>query len=153
MKIKAADVMVPIGEYPVIADDEYIDRAAALLVQKYASRDSAWQGYECLIVTDKLNQKTGILSLRAILKAIGKNGPAPGVGSLFAKKRGKGAGIPVRSLMRPLHAAFVEINDDAEQAARIIMENRVNSVPVYDGNNPVGIIRTIDLFWFIEEML
>ncbi|MFZ5632676.1 MAG: cyclic nucleotide-binding/CBS domain-containing protein [Bacillota bacterium] len=153
MKVKAADVMVPIDEYPVVAEDDYINKAAAVLVQKYGNRDSTWQGYESLIVTNKFNQRIGILSLRAILKAIEKNRPARRVKNLFVKKRKKDAGIPVKNLMRPLNTGFVDVNDDARQAVRLMMENRVNSVPVCHGNNPVGIIRAIDLFWFIEEML
>jgi CBS domain-containing protein len=156
MKINAAMVMVPVKEYPVIFEDDSVDRAAEAIVEKFKEKDSNWRGYESLLVMNRSNEYVGLLTLRSILKAVEtRELPAKNwhPGNLFLKKKRSGGGLQVRDLMRPLSSSFINVNSDAEQAVRIIMKNRINSVLVRDGDNFVGVVRVIDLIPFIEEMM
>lgn len=152
MKVRAADVMVTADKFPAVDEDEGVDRAAAILVRIYSGMDSTWRGYESLIVRDKLNREVGFLTLRSILKAIG-TGEGGGAAGFIPWIKKNAVSVPVKSLMRPLNQCFVRPDDGIEQAVRTIMENNANSVLVMDGDRLAGVIRTIDLFWYIPEML
>lgn len=155
MKIRASQVMVPIGEIPVIHEDDNIFTAVEVLVREYIEKDSKWQGYESLLVVDKHNQAVGLLTLRSALKGIGMNQsgiPNSQAWNIFTKKKDYPS-VLVMNLMRNFKRGFVNMNDHVEKAIRVINEENINSVLVLDGNNLVGVIRAIDLFWFIDDIL
>lgn len=155
MKVRAAEAMVPIGEFPVVPEDEYIHRAAELLVQRYARKEDAWRGFEMLLVKNKNGQEVGILTMRSILKAIGREKAFKALKPrhLFSKPGKIASAVVVKDIMRPINNCCVDINDSIDRAVMAIMENNINSVMVRDRGKPVGIIRTIDLFWFAEYMI
>lgn len=153
MKVKAADVMVPVDRLPVVSENECVDRAAEALVRSYDEMESVWRDYEALLVVNSLNEAVGLLTLRSILRAIEINGEGRRTARFFPGIKKNSGGIPVKDLMRPLGSCSVEPDDGLDRVARVIMESNANSVPVRSGNRLAGVIRAIDLFWYINEML
>lgn len=155
MGTKAADVMISIGEYPVAGEDEYIGRAAELMVEAFSGRNSHWKGYESLFISNGANEYVGYVTMRSLLKAIGLGDPGRGRWKpWYVIRAGKKNNIlQIKDLMRPVSANCVNAGDDILHAARAIIENRNNSVLVKDQGRLVGVIRAIDLLWFMEELL
>lgn len=155
MKVTAAEAMVPIGEFPAVPEDEYIHRAAEILVQWYARKEGTWRGFEILLVRNKNGQEVGILTVRSILKAISREKELKVLipRHLFPKPGKIAPTVVVKDIMRPINNCCVDIYDSIDRAVMAIMENNINSVLVRHRGKPVGIIRTIDLFWFAEYMI
>lgn len=155
MRPNISQLMVPIEEFPVISEDEYIDRAAELIVASYGDKDSTWRGYESLHVVDNNKTSVGVLTLSNILMAVNKSGkPGRTVKSRYLAAMG--ADSPrtrVKDLMTNLNNNFVEIDDGVESAIKVIVGKNLSYVPVRSGRDLVGVIRAIDLFWFIEDLL
>ncbi|MFZ5597455.1 MAG: HPP family protein [Bacillota bacterium] len=154
MVIKASQVMVPIDDFPVINENEYAHRAAEILVNKFSGMGGQWKDYGFLLVTGKNNKVSGFVTTGSLLKAVDhKNGDGlfqlPG-GIFRRKKHGKI--LPVKKIMRPLTDLTVDADEDVRRAAGIIARKKTNSVFVMDGEKVVGIIRAIDIFWFMEDL-
>lgn len=150
-----SQVMVPIEEFPVILEDEYIYKAAEVMVSTYSEKDSTWRGYESLHVVDRNKTSVGLLTLRSILKAV-NNGKSPGRARKKHYLSAIGAASPpvlVKDIMRNLNKDYVEINDRVDSVIRVIVQKNLNYVPVRSGKDLVGMIRAIDLFWFIGDIL
>lgn len=149
-------IMVPIEEFPVILEDEYIYRAAEVMVSIYSKKDSTWRGYESLHVVDSNKTSVGLLTLRNILKAVhngGSPGKAPKKLYLSAIRAAASPPVRVKDIMRHLNKDYVEINDRVDSVIKVFMQKNLNCVPVRSGRDLVGMIRAIDLFWFIGDIL
>lgn len=147
--------MVTPGQYPVIDSEESIYQAVEKIVNKFVEVDPSWKGYEALLVADKSGKIVGFLTLRCILKALradGDGGRNKLWHSILNFRRGT-AGFKVKDLMRSFKSNFVCPGDDLEKAVRIILEKNINSVPVMENDTIVGIIRSFDIFWLIEDLI
>ena len=156
MEIKAEQVMIPIEEYPIIFENDSIENAAKILIEQYQTKDCSWQGYESLLVLNNLHRKVGFLTLRCILKAMELNDISTvyhNLWHIFADKIKVASDLSVKTLMRPLNISYIKATDDVEQAIRIIMKNNSNSVFVRNKEELVGIIRVIDILWYLEELV
>ena len=156
MGIKAKQVMIPIDEYPIVFENDSVENAAKILIEQYQMKDSSWQGYESLLVVNTMNEKVGFLTLRCILKAMELNDTGTvyhNLWQLFADKIKIATALYVKNLMRPLHISYVKLHDDIDQAIEILMKNSTNSVFVRDKGDIVGIIRVIDILWFLEDLI
>jgi CBS domain-containing protein len=148
--------MIPIEEYPAISEEVFLDRAAHMLIENYRDKGGTWLGYESLLVTNKDGEIVGFLSLRSFLKAIGLCDPGNDnwfLDLVFSRRRISNSTWRVKNFMCPLDGRTVRVNDNLDQVIRIMMKNQVDSVMVVDGDKAVGVIRVIDLLWFMEELL
>lgn len=154
MNITPAEVMVPAGDYPVVNENESINRAADILVSNFRDKDGTWRGYESLLVKNDYNEIVGFFTLRSLLKALGLNdiNNFNILANLFLIKS-KNVSLQVRNFMRPLDDRMINITDDLNQVVDVIINNQVNSVIVLDCDKIVGVIRAIDLLWFVDEMI
>ncbi|WP_027364057.1 CBS domain-containing protein [Desulfotruncus alcoholivorax] len=154
MNTTPAEVMVPAGDYPVINENESINEAADILVSNFRDKDGTWRGYEALLVKNDYNEIVGFFTLRSLLKALGLNDidSLNILTNLFLIKS-KNVSLQVRNFMRPLDDRIINITDDINQAVDVIINNQVNSVVVVDCDKIVGVIRAIDLLWFMDEMI
>ena len=156
---KVKDLMVPVGEYPVISDRATVAEAIDTLSSCFHEKDGTWYGFQSLLVLDKKGNLTGILTLRGLLKAFKiqavydhllKGDPS---GIMFIKSFGTDMSITVRDIMRPIKLVTVQENSNILEAVQIVCRKKVNSLPVMAGQKLVGIVRTLDLFWSVGELL
>ncbi|SFG70299.1 CBS domain-containing protein [Desulfotomaculum arcticum] len=154
MNMTPTGVMVPAGDYPVVHENESINRAADILVSSFRNKDGTWRGYESLLVKNDYNEIVGLFTLRSLLKALGLNDQDSinSLTGLFLIKS-KNVSLQVRNFMRSLDNRIINIADDLNQVVDVIINNQVNSVVVVDCDKIVGVIRAIDLLWFVDEMI
>ncbi|MFZ5595717.1 MAG: CBS domain-containing protein [Bacillota bacterium] len=156
---RVKDVMVPVEEYPVIGDDAAVIDAVRELGSSFHEKDGTWYGFQSLLVVGQGGGLVGILTLRGLLKAIKlhmvydhlTSGDSDGL--MFFKPFRSGMDITVRDIMRPLKMVTVQQDSSILEAVQIVCRKKVNSLPVMDGKKLVGIVRTIDLFWSVGELM
>lgn len=153
------DIMVPIEEYPVVYEEATVAEAISKLRESFHQKDGTWYGFQSLIVLDKQDELVGILTLRSLLTALQmrefiehilKGDPT---GLFFAPKLMSDLRINVRKIMRPLDLVTVQEDAVVMEALLTIVKKNINSLPVLAGAKPVGVVRTIDLFWLVGEFL
>ena len=153
------DVMVPIEEYPVAYEDAMVIEAIHALRDSFHQRDGTWYGFQSLIVLNKNDELVGLLTLRGLLVALKmrefvehilKGDPT---GLFFTPHLQGDLRINVRKIMRPINLLTVQEDDTIMEAILTIVLHNINSLPVLAGKKPVGVVRTIDLFWFVGELL
>ena len=153
------DIMVPVSDYPQIKQEAHIAEAIEILKNFFHEKDGTWYGFQSLLVLGKRNVPTGILTLRGLLNAFKiqditehllKTDPT---GLFFLPSMSDQFHIRVKDLMRPFGFAAVQEDDYIFKAVKLMITHKVNSIPVMSGKTPVGIVRTIDTFWIIGELL
>lgn len=65
----------------------------------------------------------------------------------------EGFSVKVKDSMRPLVSAFVQSDQDINEAIRVMLTNNVHVVPVFAGKKAVGILRAINILDYIGDML
>lgn len=152
-------VMVPIEEYPVVYEEAMVIDAIHTLRESFHQKDGTWYGFQSLMVLNEKDELVGILTLRSLLVALKmrefvehilKGDPT---GLFFTPRLLGDLRINVRKIMRPLNLLTVQEDASIMEALLTIVKNNINSLPVLSGNRPVGVVRTIDLFWFVGELL
>ena len=153
------DIMVPIEEYPVVYENAMVIEAIHALRDSFHQKDGTWYGFQSLIVLDKNDKLVGLLTLRGLLVALKmrefvehilKGDPT---GLFFAPHLQGDLRINVRKIMRPINLLTAQEDDTIMEALLTIVKYNINSLPVLAGTKPVGVVRTIDLFWFVGELL
>ena len=154
MNLTPAEVMVPASDYPVINENESVNKAADILINNFRDKDGTWRGYESLLVKNDCNEVVGFFTLRSLLKALGLSDRdnVNILASLFLV-RNKNASLQVRNFMRPLAERTINVTDELNKVVDVIINNQVNQVIVVDRGKIVGIIRAIDLLWFVDELI
>ena len=156
---RVKDLMVPVNEYPVIHEDTTVAEAVNLIRETFHRKDGTWYGFQSMFVVDEEEVLVGILTLRGLLKAFKiqavldhllKGDP---VGLFFMPRFYNSLEITARDIMRPINLVTVQENSSIFEAIVLMVKSRINSLPVMSGDKPVGIIRTIDLFWTVGEFL
>jgi len=152
-------IMAPIEEYPVVYEDAMVIEAIETLRESFHQKDGTWYGFQTLMVLNRKDELVGILTLRGLLVALRlrdivehilKGDPT---GLFFTPHLQSDLRINVRKIMRPLNLITVQEDAGIMEALLIIVKNNINSLPVLSGARPVGVVRTIDLFWFVGELL
>lgn len=156
---KVTDVMVPISEYPVIYEDTTVAQAFVVMREFFHQKEGTWYGFQSALVFNTNDDPVGLLTLRGLLKAFKlravldhllKGDPA---GLFFMPRLYSSLEICTKDIMRPLNLITVQGNSDVFQAILAMSKGNINSLPVLDGDDLVGIVRTIDLFWAVGEFL
>lgn len=157
--MKVREVMVPVEEYPVIYESARVADAIDSLSRSFHEKGGTWYGFQSLLVLDRKERLVGILTLRGLLKAFKlqalyehllKGDPAA---LMFVKPFSNDMEITVKDIMRPLKLVTVQQESSILEAVQIICRKKVNSLPVMEGKRLVGIVRTMDLFWSVGELL
>jgi len=153
------NIMVPIKEYPVVDEGATVLEAVMRLRDSFHKMDGTWYGFQSLMVLNEKGELTGILTLRSLLVALRQrefiehilNGDPTGL--FFTPHLIKDTKITVGKIMRPINLVTVQEDDTIMEALLKIIKYKINSLPVLSGTMPVGVVRTIDLFWFVGELL
>ncbi|OAT79398.1 CBS domain-containing protein [Desulfotomaculum copahuensis] len=149
------EIMVPVSGYATVHANDTLATAIHVLRESF-TRDN-WgvvTGHRSVLVLDDREDLVGILTIRTILKAIEVQSIGPSWASLFAGPIIKsGLNMPVREVMRPVVKPYVKANDTVTQAIHTLLRSQVNILPVLDRGKVVGIVRSIDFFEIIGEIL
>ncbi|ACV61900.1 putative signal transduction protein with CBS domains [Desulfofarcimen acetoxidans DSM 771] len=152
-------IMIPKEDYPVIKQDALVVEAINTLSVFFHQKDGTWFGFQSLLVINNKGIPIGILTLRSLLKALKMKAG----GEQLTKNRSfsdfyfahylDDASITVKEIMRPINMVTVQKDESVFEALLLVVKRRVNSLPVMDKKQLVGIVRTIDLFWSLGELL
>jgi CheY-like chemotaxis protein len=163
------EVMVPIGEYTVLAADGTVRGAVAALKASFAAKVATSRlmetGHRSLLVLDG-NELVGLLSIRDLLEALMPpylSAPKPSTADsmqyspmfwkgLFSDQVSQLADQPVHTLMGPAPMAL-DAGSNLMEAAYTMLENNVRRLAVFDHGALVGVIREQDLFFEIDRIL
>ncbi|GBF33541.1 CBS domain containing protein [Desulfocucumis palustris] len=153
------NIMVPVEEYPMVEEGASVLEAVWKIRESFHRKDGTWYGFQSLMVINDRGELVGILTLKSLLVALRLrefmdhilNGDPTGL--FFTPHLIKDSKITVRKIMRPLSVITVQEDATIMEALLIILKNNINSLPVLSGTKPVGVVRTLDLFWFVGELL
>ncbi len=153
------NIMVPIEEYPVVEEGASVLEAIQKLRESFHQKDGTWYGFQSLMVINGRGELVGILTLKSLLVALRLrefmehilNGDPTGL--FFTPHLIRDSKITVRKIMRPLNLITVQEDATIMEALLVILKNNINSLPVLSSTKPVGVVRTLDLFWFVGELL
>ncbi|RJQ24772.1 MAG: CBS domain-containing protein [Peptococcaceae bacterium] len=158
--IPVKEVMVPLNDYSTISEDATVKEAIAALRASFHRTVGAWHGHQSLIVLNQEEELVGLLTLRSLLVTLGVRDLAEDIwikaetwGWYFLNKLREQANVRVKDIMRPIELATVNAEDDALKASFLFFIHQVNSLPVLEKKKVVGILRTIDVFRIIKNML
>ena len=152
--VSIRDIMVPISEYSVVNEQALVRDAVKVLKKSFYKDDKGGiVGHRSLLVTNKKNELVGIVTLRNILKAVLTKNDLPENYLWIYSVNASGSDMPVKSVMRATKIVFVEVEDDLYKAVDLFLTKKVNSLPVLEKGKLIGIIRTIDVFGVIGELL
>lgn len=156
MKNDLNQIMIPIDQYPSISEDVSLDKAIAIMATEFKQRDNSWHNYEAVLTTDSSGEISGMLTLRSALIAI-RELRYPSLRQkikniLFSKPVPTNT-LRVKNFTEPFKSRSVKISDQLDEVISLILNHNLNSVLVSNNGRIVGVIRTIDLFWYIGEML
>ena len=159
-RIKTVEsVMVLKDDYPVVYQDVLVSRAIDALRTSFHKKDGTWFGFQSLVVINKKEIPVGILTLRGLLKALKIKASREKIlkdrflSDFYFNHYIEDSFITVKDIMRPINLVAVQKDCSILEAALIIISKKINSLPVLDGKVLIGIVRTIDLFWSIGELL
>lgn len=157
---RVKEIMVPIRDYPTVRADASLGEAAVTINACLKRDGGVWHGFRSVMVVDDGGRVVGVLTLRTILRAVlyaaGKGDPAlegSSWGGFMLRGLQRRGGPKVREVMRPTDLIAVGPEDSVWEAALKMARNQINSLPVVDQGRPVGIVRSLDIFWFISELL
>ena len=159
-RIKTVEsIMVLKDDYPVIYQNVLVSRAINTLRTSFHKKDGTWFGFQSLVVLNKKEIPVGILTLRGLLKALKMKESGEQIlkdrflSDFYFSHYIDDSCIIVKDIMRPINLVAVQKDCSILEAALIIISKNINSLPVLDGKVLIGIVRTIDLFWSIGELL
>lgn len=175
---KISEIMIPLSNAATATADVPLKEAIRALRKLYCEVEEGKcteAGFRTIVVLDRNQQITGILDFQSIIKVLipemagGLSAKAralwESLGAVDTKSRSldkakldlrariaKNAEKPVREIMLKVKGS---INSDADvlEALMVLSENKVTVLPVYEDDQPVGIIRDSDLFLKIAETL
>ncbi|WP_066640644.1 CBS domain-containing protein [Desulfolucanica intricata] len=152
-------IMVPKDDYPVIKQNVLISKAINILRSSFHKKDGTWFGFQSLVVLNNKEIPVGILTLRGLLKALKMQATGEHIfkdrflNDFYFSHYIDDSYITVKDIMRPINLITIQKDSSIFDAVLIIVKKRINSLPVMDGKKLVGIVRTIDLFWSVGDLL
>lgn len=178
VELKVKDLMVPLDDYAVTTADKTLKEAVPELMRIYCQVETGKcteAGHRTSLVLDANGNLVGILDFKSILKVLmpeiaggitGRLG-ALGISIAYAEVGAHHmdtAKHGFRSRVR--QNAQTRVNDvmlkikgsiDAEKgfldALKMIYRNKITVLPVYEGDNLVGVLRDSDLFLAASNVL
>ncbi len=172
------DLMIPLTNAAVAGVDTPLKDAISALRRLYCEVEEGKcteAGFRIILVTDGKGQVVGILDFHSIIRglipeitgtfpeklhALWDSLGAAGAKSIFSDdaKLGlkarvlKNAEKPVGELMQKVKGS-IGADADVLEALIMLCESKASALPVYDGDQPVGVVRDSDLFLKIADIL
>lgn len=172
MEKQAGDLMVPLSKYPVVSAKDSVAQAVFKLSEAHLDPRTKLR-HRAILVVDNERKLVGILDLRRILESlIPENVGAwsEKLKSMLLAHEGSEALDESKQLLRVWVWAIKEadlrvgeimlkvrgtIQRDASliEAIRMKCKKRLVVLPVYDGDKLVGVLRDVDVFLAVAEIL
>lgn len=153
------NIIVPVHEFPIVREQNVVAEAVQVMRQFFHQRDGTWFGFQAALVLNRKDRLVGLITLRGLLRAFQlqaiqdhllKN---DATGLFFLNKFNDNLEIVVRDIMRPINLITVQKGSSIFEAVWKMVKRKISLLPVMDGDQLVGMIRTIDVFWVIGELL
>ena len=154
------EILVPLAEYPHIAQTATVREAFALLHKRHMA--AGWR-YRHLLVFDPNETLVGVIGLSDLLRALMPEylkassaqhfaGTPPDPSSLcllwqdsFDAQCQHVAEASVEQYMAPVPDT-VQVDDPLCRAAYLMVAHQTDMLPVLDGERVVGVVRIVDVF-------
>jgi len=156
---KIETIMVSVDNLPIIYNDYLVAQAVAVLRQFSHRQDGTWYGFQAALVTEPTGHLVGLLTLRGLLRAfkiraIQEHLLTSDAEVFFLPAGGNdNLDILVQDIMRPIGLVTVSSKDNVFEAVRKMVKHKINLLPVVDDGHLVGMVRTIDVFWIVGELI
>lgn len=167
---RVRDLMRPCAEYARVAETSSLREAAEVLRASYCPAGEPCLGRRTVLVTDGRGKVTGLLNFRALLAAVQPDFLREEFYSpqwrfvrewavpvfwegLFVRRCREVANRRVGDVMYPAGLIGVEAGDPLVKAAYAMIKHRLETLPVLEGGEVVGLIRSGDLFLEMARVL
>lgn len=175
---KVRDLLVPVNEYATTTVDRTLREAVPALRRLYCQIEEGrctQAGHRNILVLNGTGELVGILSFRSILQVL-----MPEIaGGLTAKLEALGVSIafaqadsphldearasfrarvirnsetPVKDVMLKVRGT-VDIDADLMDALKLMYQNKITVLPVYENGGLVGVLRESDVFLAVADIL
>jgi len=178
LKRQVKDIMIPLDKYAVVPPDATLGEAVESLRRSYCEVDTGIckeTGPRTVLVVDDAGKLRGLLDFRTLLRVLvpevaGKLSDrlaALGVSIAFAQADApeldtaredlktrviKNAGIKVKDVMLK-SLGFIQADTELSEALKLIFRKRIIVLPVYEGEKVVGVVRDVDLFLVVADII
>jgi len=175
---KVRDIMVPLSDYATTTVDATLREAIPALRRLYCLVEEGkctHAGHRNILVLDQSGELAGILSFRSILHVLipeiagglAARLEALGVSIAFAQADSpnldearasfrarvlKNAETNVKDVMLKIKGT-IDADADLMDALKLMYQNKINVIPVYEAHKLVGVARESDLFLTVAEIL
>jgi CBS domain-containing protein len=175
---KVRDIMVPISDYALVKEDQPLRDAVLTLQKVYCEvEDGACTeaGHRTVLVMNERGDLVGILSFSAILAilipeisgGLSAKVEALGVTIAFAQADAldldearagfrarvlRNAETPVKHAMLKLRGT-ISADADLLEGLKLMYQNKLVVLPVFEGDKLVGVLRDSDLFLAVASIL
>ena len=171
--------MVPVGRYATTNEDQPLREAILKLRELYRDAESgeySEAGHRTCLVLDHTSALVGILDIRSILETLipeisgtlarklssleisvalaeGDSKDREEITASLAQRVMLHAQIPVRDMMLKVRGKGLQADDFLVQGLKTMHRLKVTVMPVYDGDDLVGVLRDSDLFLAVTDIL
>jgi CBS domain-containing protein len=171
MAVKVSDIMIPIQDYPAVREDQPLKDAVTALRQIYCQVESGRcteAGHRAVLVQNDKGWIVGILDFASILRVLipeiagglseqlrrldiaFTNAEAGWLGGEeesidFEERVRINANAKTGDVMLGVRGTAGP-DDSLLEALRQIHQNRITVLPVYQGDQPLGVVRDSDIF-------
>ncbi len=179
LKRKVRDVMLPLADYATTTPDSLLKDAVLEMRKIYCEVETGEcteAGHRTSLVLDENGKLIGIIDFRAILKtlipelagSLTQKLSAIGVSIAFAEADApdldeseagfvervlKYSETKVSDMMLRIHGKGIEADSRLIDGLRMLYKHKVTVIPVYDGEELVGVLRDSDLFLATANIL
>lgn len=156
MKTTLSQIMIPLDHYPMVSEEESLENTLNILSEEFKLRDHRWHNYEAILTTNSHGEVTGMLTLRSAL-IITRKIKFPNLFhrllDLSKSQTTNLSTLKVKQFINPSKNRLIDISAEVDEAISFVLKHNLNSLLVSNNQMIVGVIRTIDLFWYIEDVL
>lgn len=176
--LKARDLIVPISDYAVTTVGKTLREAVPTLRKLYCQIEDGKcteAGHRNILVLDETGKLVGILDFRSILKVLipeiagGLTSKLEALGVTIAFAQADTADLDEARLSfraRVIKNAETKVGDvmlkirgtisadaDLLDVLKLMYTNKISVIPVYDGDELIGVVRESDLFLTVAQIL
>lgn len=175
---KVRDVMIPLTNYSVVGPEDTLHDAVLCLRGSYCELETGMcteAGPRTVLVVDKTEKLIGILDFQTILKVLipeiagglSEKLAALGISVTFAEAGApsldesrvhfharviKNAGTKVKKIMLKIKGT-IQAEADILEALKLLFRNKITVIPVFEGDQLIGVVRDADLFLAVADIL
>lgn len=158
---RVKDIMTPIEEYSTVRVDNTVKDAIAVLKKSFCPDDlTTGKGHRSILVLDGHGDLVGVLTLRALLKAVEPQFikvdqwavPVFWEG-LFTDRCREEAAKEVKDIMVPVKLISLDADDTIIKAVHAMIKHKLGSLPVVKNGTVAGMVRITEIFHEISNLV